>query len=550
MKCRNCVLFYFIIAILIISISIIVCKPVINNNVCVPPKNLAKRESGMVEFKQTMLSQSKTTYDILFDYDLKGRHIIVPEECVLHFKGGSFRNGVLEGKNTKIVNSTCDIIFHEKLELCGTWGNTEAYPEWFGAKGDGESDDTESISKTIRYFSNIRFRPNTTYVTNTIGIGSNKNINGGYNSTLKCVGEDGIHYIFDIQSSHNISIRGVSFDGNTHTINTEPRYCSGAYYCIKIGTQKAEIQCPHNIIIENCCFTGSYNSAVSNLKTEILGADSIVIRECKFYDVGWHGVGMNYWRNSIVSNCKFSRVGLHPIHKDGCGGGLGVDVSAGCENIIVYNNIVLDSPGGFKAETHDNDTHTSAKHVFFSNNIVEGRRDPQYSVYYGFRINGGDVICTNNTVSDVVGTGILLGINSRRCIVTSNVVRNTGLFYCGKQGIRIDGFGSNLVIDNHVSNTNGSIGIEVNSADNIIKRNKIEDATYGIGVFSADNIVKNNVITHCIHGVCDFDKTNVNGNVIEKNDTRSEGITRNPEILFKSISTKAMGFLKRVVKHF
>ena len=213
--------------------NVVTTLDTIDNNTCVNRKKTL--------LTQSYFSMQNKTYDIVYDYDLGGQSITLPQGCVLSFKGGSFCNGFLEGQNTKIENLNCDSIFSRDLHLRGTWDAECAYPEWFGAKGNGESEDTECIRRVIKHFNNIKFRSNATYLTNTVEVGSNKDIRGNSNSLLKCIGQKGIHYIFDIETGHNINIQNLSFDGNTTIRDIQSRIQSGAYYCIKIGSQKGGV---------------------------------------------------------------------------------------------------------------------------------------------------------------------------------------------------------------------------------------------------------------------------------------------------------------------
>jgi hypothetical protein len=60
-------------------------------------------------------------YRILFDIDLNGETLTLPANVTLDFQGGSISNGVITGNFIK---------------------NTYLRPEWFGAKGDGITDDS------------------------------------------------------------------------------------------------------------------------------------------------------------------------------------------------------------------------------------------------------------------------------------------------------------------------------------------------------------------------------------------------------------------------
>lgn len=58
--------------------------------------------SGKNILTQEMINNTNTRYIIQYDYDLDGKEIILPEGCVLQFEGGSFKNGTINGNNSKI----------------------------------------------------------------------------------------------------------------------------------------------------------------------------------------------------------------------------------------------------------------------------------------------------------------------------------------------------------------------------------------------------------------------------------------------------------------
>ena len=52
---------------------------------------------------QGMISLSNTVYIIQYDYDLQGKEIVIPKNCILSFQGGSFNNGSIKIDNTRIL---------------------------------------------------------------------------------------------------------------------------------------------------------------------------------------------------------------------------------------------------------------------------------------------------------------------------------------------------------------------------------------------------------------------------------------------------------------
>lgn len=118
------------------------------------------------------MKQENTIYEVRYDFDLGGGTLEVPSGCVLDFKGGSFSNGSLYGRET-IIKTESEKIFNNNLLLNGSW-QVESLPTlWFGAKEDGVSDDTIAINAAIESARNIKKSILITgklYVTETINV--------------------------------------------------------------------------------------------------------------------------------------------------------------------------------------------------------------------------------------------------------------------------------------------------------------------------------------------------------------------------------------------
>lgn len=95
------------------------------------------------------LKTANTYYVIKETINLQGAVMKVPQNCVLSFEGGQFKNGSLIGQDT-YVNSVPYQIFAQDLTLSGTFNASESYPEWFEA-----TDDAIKIRKALLHFNNV-----------------------------------------------------------------------------------------------------------------------------------------------------------------------------------------------------------------------------------------------------------------------------------------------------------------------------------------------------------------------------------------------------------
>ncbi len=77
-------------------------------------KNIVMTRAAVAKniLTQEMINEPNTIYHIQYDYDLEGRTINIPENCVLKFEGGSFKNGLIKPNRTELQILDCYQIFN------------------------------------------------------------------------------------------------------------------------------------------------------------------------------------------------------------------------------------------------------------------------------------------------------------------------------------------------------------------------------------------------------------------------------------------------------
>ncbi len=152
-------------------------------------------EKGLNLLTQKMLNGANTIYEIQYDFVL-GSNIVIPENCIIDFNGGSISsNGAYKkivGNNT-IIRAEAVRIFDANVVLDGTWKVFDSYPEWFGAISNSKNDAAPAIQSCINSFNRVlingSFNVNSTLLllnnTELIGKGVyNANLFFGENVTI------------------------------------------------------------------------------------------------------------------------------------------------------------------------------------------------------------------------------------------------------------------------------------------------------------------------------------------------------------------------------
>lgn len=209
---------------------------------------------------------SNIIYVIVSDIDLQGETLTIPANCTLDFQGGSISNGVITGSSIK---------------------NTYLRPEWFGAKGDGITDDSVAFQMTVNLCKSTNCKvielSESTYLIDNVIIPSNITLIGAdkYKSILKSYANTLNTPILasDDTQGNNIVLRNLTIESSgirteytvkilnkvgviidncyfvRHTIEGDPNDYHGIFIGRKEGTETTYITKFTNNRVNQCCVT-------------------------------------------------------------------------------------------------------------------------------------------------------------------------------------------------------------------------------------------------------------------------------------------------------
>lgn len=287
----------------------------------------------------TMINQPNTIYEIRYDFDLDGETIDVPENCVLEFDGGSFRNGkiifdktLIEAKEVSIFNN---------ISISGTLNNLDVKVDWFSNKN----------ITTINEILDIRYSriPNI-YINETITaeepIKINKPVNlhcDNFEFHQSTWGYPGI-----IINSSDVAIYGkISVHSdvsertaitNTYFSNIVDKKASSSAICLGSLSEPKQIE---NIYIEKCYLYnfiagilshGKYNNdwGVKNTKIDYCYVENI---DFGIFGASWYGLFINMLEFKNIASYTNSEDPSHVVYITGG------DNEIASENIVI-NNLV------------------------------------------------------------------------------------------------------------------------------------------------------------------------------------------------------------------
>lgn len=114
-----------------------------------------------------VLAGENTQYIIRYNHDLSRYKdgVVIGKNSILEFRKGSLNNGKIVFNNTHIKSKVSRIFSNNVYD--GLINVPEAYPEWFGAEGNGLTDDTRAIQDAMNVSGNVCGVGNRVYAVRT-----------------------------------------------------------------------------------------------------------------------------------------------------------------------------------------------------------------------------------------------------------------------------------------------------------------------------------------------------------------------------------------------
>lgn len=112
------------------------------------------------------VTAANTIYEIRYEFDLNNASVTIPAGCELKFNGGKIDNGTIVVSDT-IVDARPVAGFGSGIVVSGVFQNQAVFPEWFGAVGDGQTNDRDAIQKALDVSDNVVGIPGKVYAVAT-----------------------------------------------------------------------------------------------------------------------------------------------------------------------------------------------------------------------------------------------------------------------------------------------------------------------------------------------------------------------------------------------
>lgn len=299
---------------------------------------------------QSQFKKEGATYVVKYDFDLKGAEIIVPKDCKLYFKGGSFKNGTIKGEGTT-VSAGRVIIFYD-MTLSGSWSNKKVYSEWLDFVEKEKVDNAKNFRNLMLLCSgdemtHLYMQKGVFYcsvVTGSSNIIVPSNVYWHNAATICQLPTNSQKYGFVlIKKSDNVTIDGGEFVGDvqTHT-GTDGEWGHG----IKVAGSS-------NVVLKNLVSREFWGDGIDLIEANYVSEISAGVGPCcsvtmdnvKCLYNRRQGLSIEAARNVIVKNSEFAFTGKYKLTEPGAG----IVIEPWCKNEEKVANIRF-----YNCSAHDN----------------------------------------------------------------------------------------------------------------------------------------------------------------------------------------------------
>lgn len=494
------------------------------------------------------MTREDITYVVKSRHNLKGKELFIPKGCTLLFKGGCITNGIVHGKGT-IIDAGEDKSFYDII-FDGSWNPVKSFPEWFGAIGDGVTDDTYAIQKAA-YFAEgntLVLQKGKKYkYTQGIKVKSNTSISGEGAIVIKACYSA---FLRNEHSSEDVIDENIRISGlNGITLNNSYR----GLWLWMVGVK--------GLNISNCSFENHtpLDKEQSSQWCVTVSGEDIDINNCRIntYGGGLFSDGIHVY-NSI--NCAIHDCVI--ITEDDCIGFAPEIAREQVEydkynqistNVNIYNNRLTGTKNCIRFEVRENAPKVFAyQNVHIWNNVLDGKTIPVGSFIYlhdyrkkteykdhsfiiegntiegtlkGDKLNFIEVFGKNPVelppgvmnIKSVSISGIKTSMsgfeNYFRCIGAEDVVVKNCSFSAddnATSGLAIRESKNVSVYDCYFSTFSQYPFIQITNCSGLVQKNRIErlkkDNSAGIGIYlqDSDNMkIDNNELTNFSIGFSD-----------------------------------------------
>ena len=425
-------------------------------------------DANTKSIQTTIMSIDKGTVIVAYVGKIPVNSLHVPDSIILKIMSGAILQ--IQNGETLTINGSIEAGLYQVFDTTGVikLRNNHAYPEWFGAKGDGSTNCKTAIQYAVNASPFVEFQKGTYIIDNQIVLPKYSNLGGqGIDNTIiKMTTNVGV--IHTIQITDSVYIHDFTFKGTGAIMAPTTKNIVTAFGCGAGGGMGATFERVSIKDVQGCgIIAGSspgiltrhnqydkWNVTIKDCSFENLSNEAVLIpsyskvENCTFKDIYFYGVDINGNYN-VVKNNTFYNVG----HKD--------NITEAATAILIY------AAGG---NPDSNFCNSASYNVIDGNNIQGGSAGGIYiqmaqtsfaNSIYNPKANYNKII--NNTIDSSV-TGIYW----------QNISSNIGSITIGCGYPSVNPLIGNQIIGNNIRHSLAPAIIVMNSLGTDISLNRID----------------------------------------------------------------------------